>query len=72
MLDAKFIEPINRYTWLSPIAIVPKKNGKLRVCIDFWKLNASTVKDPFPMSFLEAVLDVVARKMAYSFLVGRL
>lgn len=60
MLDAKFIQPVNRYTWLSPIIIVPKKNRNLRVCIDYRKLNAATVKDPFPVPFLETVLDTVA------------
>lgn len=50
--------------------MVPKKNGKLRVCIDFHKLNSATVKDPFPLPFLEAILDVLVWKSAYSFLDG--
>jgi hypothetical protein len=28
---------------------VPKKNGKLRICVDFRKLNAATKKDPYPL-----------------------
>lgn len=69
-LDAGFIKPVNRYTWLSPIVVVPKKNGKLRVCIDFIRLNAATIKEPFPALFLESVLDQVVGKEAYSFLDG--
>jgi hypothetical protein len=26
--------------WLSPLAIVPKKNAKLCICVDYQKLNA--------------------------------
>lgn len=51
LLDAKFVRLVNRYTWLSPIVIILKKNGKLRVCIDYRKLNATTIKDPFPVPF---------------------
>ncbi len=30
---------------------MPKKNGKLRICVDYWKLNAQTKRDPFPLPF---------------------
>ncbi len=33
-------------TRLSPIVIVPKKNGKLHTNVDFMKLNVDTKKDP--------------------------
>jgi len=46
---------------LSPIIIVPKKNGKLRICIYFRKLNASTKKDPYPLPFTDEVLNTIVR-----------
>lgn len=70
LLQAKFIALVEDATWLSPIVIVPKKNGKLRICIDFRKLNAATKKDPYPLPFTEEVLDSVARPEHYSFLDG--
>jgi len=42
LLATRFIESVKEATWLSPIVVVPKKNGKLRICIDFRKLNATT------------------------------
>jgi hypothetical protein len=51
LLTTRFIQFVKEATWLSPIAIVPKKNGKLRICIDFKKLNATTKKDPYPLPF---------------------
>jgi hypothetical protein len=38
---------------------VPKKNGELKICIDFRKLNAATKKDPYPLSFTDEVLNIV-------------
>ena len=43
LLKAGFIQPVKQATWLSPIVVVPKKNGKFRVCVDYWKLNTSGV-----------------------------
>jgi hypothetical protein len=57
---------------VSPIAIVPKKNGKLKVCIDFIKLNVATKKDPYPLPFTDEMLDIVIGYEAYSFLDGYL
>jgi hypothetical protein len=49
---------------------VHKKNGKLRVCINFKKLNATTKKDPYPLPFIYEVLNTVIGYKAYSFLDG--
>ncbi len=44
---------------MSPIIIIPKKNGKLRICIDFRELNATTKKDPYPLPFTDEVLNTI-------------
>ena len=70
LLDVGFIVPVETATWLFPIVVVPKKNGKLRICIDYRKLNATTKKDPYPLPFTDLVLDIVAGHEVYSFLDG--
>ena len=50
--------------------VVPKKKGKIRVCVDYQKLNATTVTDAFPLPFTDGVLDAVAGHEIYSFLDG--
>ncbi len=55
---------------MSPIVIVPQKNGKLRICIDFKKLNAATKKDPYPLPFTNEVMNTITRYEGYSFLDG--
>ena len=50
--------------------MVPKKNGKIRVCVDFRKLNEQTIKDPFPLPFADTMLDQIAGVEMYSFADG--
>ncbi len=47
LLAFGFIQFVEEATWLSPIVVVPKKNGKLKKYINFEKLNATTKKDPY-------------------------
>ncbi|KAL3685683.1 hypothetical protein R1sor_003705 [Riccia sorocarpa] len=68
--EADFIYPVKEYDWLSPIVIVPKKNGKLRVCVDYRKLNEFTIKDPYPIPFIDDIVDKVAGREAYTFMDG--
>jgi hypothetical protein len=70
LLIVTFIEFVEKTTWLSPIAVVPKKNGKLKIYIDFIKLNVDTKKDPYPLPFIDEMLNTVAGYEAHSFLDG--
>jgi hypothetical protein len=55
---------------LSPIVIIPKKNDKPKICINFRKLNVTAKKDPYPLPFIDEVLNTVTWYEAYSFLNG--
>ena len=70
LLNIGFIYPVPFSEWMSPIVIVPEKNGKIRICQDFRALNKATKKDYFPLPFTDAILDVVAGHECYSFLDG--
>ncbi len=70
LLASKFIKYVEEITWLSPIVVVPKKNGKLKIYIDFRKQNAATNKDPYPLPFTNEVLNTIAGYEAYSFFDG--
>ena len=70
LLRVDFIHPVKKATWLSPIVIIPKKNRKIRVCVNYRKLNAAKVIDGFPLPFTDGVLDAVASYEIYSFLDG--
>eukprot|EP00117_Sycon_ciliatum_P033802 scpid24014/ scgid4942/ Retrovirus-related Pol polyprotein from transposon 17.6; Protease; Reverse transcriptase; Endonuclease len=43
--------------WASPIVLVPKKNGSLRLCVDYRKLNGVTKPDAYPIPRVDDMLD---------------
>jgi hypothetical protein len=50
--------------------VVPKKNGKFRIYVNFKNFNEATKKDPYPLPFSNEVLNTILRYEAYSFLDG--
>ena len=40
---------------------MPKKNGQLRFCIDYRRLNAITKKDVYPLSRIDDILDQLGK-----------
>eukprot|EP00253_Pinus_taeda_P029982 PITA_29982 len=70
LLDAGFIYPISNSEWVSPLVLVPKKNCKWRICVDYGELNKATKKDHFPLPFIDQALDSLAGKKFFSFLDG--
>ncbi|XP_073314742.1 uncharacterized protein [Primulina huaijiensis] len=69
-LKAKFIRPVRYKEWLANIVHVMKKNGKLRVCIDFRDLNCATTKDVYVMPVADMLVDAVPRNELMSFMDG--
>ncbi len=49
---------------------MPKKNGKLHICVDYQKLNTQTNKDLFLLPFLDLIFDSVVGQEIYSFMDG--
>ena len=41
----------------APILFVPKKDGKLRLCVDYRGLNRITVKNRYPLPLISEILD---------------
>ena len=43
--------------WCAPIVVAVKKNGKLRMCVDYRKLNTATKKDVYVIPRIQDILD---------------
>ena len=67
LLDANFIYPISDNHWVSPLVIVPKKDGRWRIFIDYQKLNKSTLKNYFPLPFINQMLNTPSVKSNFHF-----
>ena len=65
MLDAGVIRPSNS-PWCNAVVLVRKKDGSLRFCIDFRKLNSLTVKDSHPLPRICETLESLAGAAHYS------
>ena len=70
LLKAEFIRPAGYVEWLVNIVPVTKKNGSIRVCIDFCNLNLATPKDEYLMPVLDMLVDVAAKNGMLSFMDG--
>lgn len=55
MLSLGVIEP-SYSSWNNPVVVVPKPNGKLRLCLDSRKLNSVSKPDAFPMPHINRIL----------------
>ncbi|XP_058003706.1 uncharacterized protein LOC110663055 [Hevea brasiliensis] len=57
LIEADFIEVIEYPEWLANIVPVPKKDGRVQMCIDYRDLNKATPKDNFPL--LHILMDLI-------------
>ena len=56
--------------WLANVVPVPKKDGKVRVCVDFINLNKANPKDDFPFPHIDLLVDSIACHSMLSFMDG--
>jgi len=70
MLKARFIYPILRTEWISNPVPVDKKQGTIRVCIDFRDLNKACLKGNYPMPFIDQIIDECVGNEVFLFIDG--
>jgi len=70
LIEDKFIRQCRYAEWIFNVVPVYKKNGKLRVCIDFRNLNKATPMDGYPMPVTDLLVDAAAGHRIISFMDG--
>ena len=56
LLDKGFIRPCIS-PWGAPVLFVKKKDGSLRLCIDYQRFNQITMKNKYPLPRIDDLLD---------------
>ena len=69
-LKASFLTVIAFSDWVANIVPVPKKDGKVHMCIDYRDLNRASPKDNFPLLHIDTLIENTATNMFFSFMDG--
>ena len=56
LLDKGFVRP-SIYLWGAPVLFVKKKDGSLKMCIDYRQLNKVTIKNKYPIPGIDDLFD---------------
>ncbi|PKI68880.1 hypothetical protein CRG98_010735 [Punica granatum] len=67
-INAGFFEVCNYSEWVANIVPVEKKDGRVRVCVDYPDLNKASPKDNFPLPHIDVLVDNTARHAQFSFM----
>jgi len=70
LLKVGFIEVSQYPEWVANIVPVMKKDGRVRVCVDYRDLNKASPKDDFPLPHIDVLVDSTARFELFSFMDG--
>jgi hypothetical protein len=70
LLDAQILIPLRFSKWVANLVPVRKKNGEIKLCVDFINLNRSSKKDNYPLSKMEHILQRVTGSSRLSMIDG--
>nr|CAN69295.1 hypothetical protein VITISV_019592 [Vitis vinifera] len=68
LLEPGFIREVEYPDWLANVVVVPKKEGKWRVCVDYTNLNNACPKDSFLLPRIDQIVDSTTGQGMLSFL----
>ena len=65
-----FLRVVLYLEWLANVVPVPKKDGRVRMCIDYRDLNKASPKGDFPLPHIDILVDNTAGHKMLSFMDG--
>lgn len=70
MLASNIIYPIRYSSWVANIIPVQKKNGDIKICIEFQNLNLEYVKDNYQLPMMDHILQTINGLEMFSLMDG--
>ena len=70
LISTNFIRTLAYASWISNIVPISKKNGIIRICIDFRDVNKACPKDDFPLPNIDNIVDLIAGDSMFSLMDG--
>ena len=67
-LSVGFLSVVEYPKWLANVIPIPKKDCKVRVCVNFRDLNKANPKDDFPLPHIDKLVDSIAGHSMLSFM----
>lgn len=65
LLEKKFIRP-SVSPWGAPVLLVKKKEGTMRLCVDYRQLNKVTIKNRYPLPRIDDLMDQLVGASVFS------
>src|SRR4051812_20978074 len=65
LLEKKFIRP-SVSLWGAPVLLVKKKEGSMRLCVDYRQLNKVTIKNKYPLPRIDDLMDQLVGACVFS------
>ena len=62
------MKAVNYPEWLANVVPVPRKDEKVKMCVEFKDLNKASPKDDFPLPHINILVDNTARHASLSFM----
>ncbi|KAI5417810.1 hypothetical protein KIW84_042434 [Lathyrus oleraceus] len=69
-IDVDFLFTAEYPQWVANIVPVRKKDGKVRMCVNYRDLNKASLKDDFPLPHIDMLVDNTAKFKVFSFMDG--
>ena len=69
-IDVGFLVTSEYPQWVANIVPVPKKDGKVCICVDYRDLNKASPKDDFPRPQIDMLVDNTTKFKVFSFMDG--
>ena len=65
LLEKKFVRP-SVSPWGAPVLLVKKKEGTMRLCVDYRQLNKVTIKNRYPLPRIDDLMDQLVGAHVFS------